>query len=271
MTTNKLILNARLTDHSPPTLVTELFVDGARLAPRAVVDLRALAKSVQTSGRHWIFTCGCGTPLCADIVDSVQVRHSTDFVEWDFNFIDSLGGGVDLDDEDYERKNIRMAYRFDPDEYRKAVDLVLRDAKGLLSSSIDARSPCINFTVMDIQRLTTVVFTDRDCFADRQLASHDVVLHATDGMWITADGIPFDIDELSLSQELVSQYRHFESLECFPHNPSDLAEYEHFLNAGRAFGGALNHLLGRECSVKLWYRYGPVGNNKVWSVTEELR
>ncbi len=164
-----------------------------------------------------------------------------------------------------------MAYRFDPDGYRKAVGQVLRDAKCLLACSIDARSPCIDSTITDIQRLTTEVFTDMNCVANRQLVARDVLLHATDGMWITADGIPFAIEELSLPQELVSQYRHFESLECFPHNPSDLAEYEHFLDAGRSFGGALKRLLGREGSVKLWYRYGPVGNNKVWSVTDELR
>lgn len=271
VTTNKLTLNASLTDNSSPILGTELFVDGARLASGAVVDLCTLAKSVQTSGQHWIFTCGCGAPLCADISDPIQVRHSKDSVEWNFNLIDSLGGGVDLDDEDYERKNIRVAYRFDPDEYRRAVDQVLRDAKGLLARSIDTRAPCIDFTISDIQRLTTEVFTDRDCIADRQLVARDVLLHATDGMWITVDGIPFEAEELSLPQELVSQYRHFESLKCFPQDPPGLAEYERFLDAGRAFGGALKRLLARDCSVKLWYRYGPVGNIKVWSVTEELR
>ncbi len=92
MTTNKLTLNARLTDHSSTILVTELLVDGTPLAPCAVVDLRALAKSVQTSEQHRLFTCGCGTPLCADIADPVQMHHSTDFVEWNFNFIDSMGG-----------------------------------------------------------------------------------------------------------------------------------------------------------------------------------
>lgn len=271
MTTNTLTLNAGLIGHASPTLVTELFVDGARLAPGAVVDLRALAKSVQTSGQHWIFTCGCGAPLCADISDPIQVRHSTDVVEWNFNFIDSLGGRVDLDDEDYERKNVRVAYRFDPDEYRRAVDQVLRDAKCLLAWSIDAQSPCMDFTITDIQRLTTDVFTDRDCVTDRQLVARDVLLHATDGMWITVDGIPFEAKELSLPQALVSLHRHFESLECFPQAPSGLAEYERFLDAGRAFGCALKRLLARECSVKLWYRYGPVGNIKVWSVTEVLR
>lgn len=271
MTTNKLTLSARLSDNSSPILVSELFVDGARLAQSAVVDLRMLTKSVQSSGKHWLFTCGCGSPLCADISDPIQVLHAKDYVEWNFNMIDSLGGGVDLNDEDYERENISIAYRFDPDDYQKSIDQVLRDAKCLLACAIDARSPCIDFTILDIQRLTTEVFTDRDCVPNRRLVARDVLLHATDGMWITVDGIPFDVEELSLPQELVSQYRQFEALECFPNNKSDLAGYEHFLDAGRLFGGALKRYLDGESTVKLWYRYGPVGNNKIWSITDELR
>lgn len=268
---NQLTLKISPADSNSASLVAELFVNDRRLAPNAVVDLHVLAKSAQTSGNHWIFTCGCGMPMCAGIDEPIGVIHSFDKIEWLFKRIDSLGRGFDLTDEQYENENISEHFQFDPDQYQIAVDRGLRDARLGLDSSKDARLPDIDFTAQNISGLSTRLFTERDCFPDRRTIANEFVLRATDGMWITADGVPFDIEQLSLTSELVQQYRHFESLECFPHTSSDLTRYENFLDAGRKFGRALKRCLGGERKVKLWYRYGPAGNADVWSVTEELR
>ena len=71
MKTNILTLSFRkvaATDESPAHLVTELRVDGERLGEGCVVDIRRLADALTREGEHFVFTCGCGVPMCLGIV-----------------------------------------------------------------------------------------------------------------------------------------------------------------------------------------------------------
>jgi len=82
MKTNILSLSFRKVDcpKSPSYLVGELRIDGQLLGDRYVLDVRRLAQALQREGEHFIFTCGCGVPGCAGIVDGVQSRISGDQV-----------------------------------------------------------------------------------------------------------------------------------------------------------------------------------------------
>lgn len=158
MQNNQLSLRICSPETRPASLSIELLVDGKHLAPRSTIDLAELVKSVQTSGEHWIFTCECGTPLCAEITDPILVRHSPEAIEWHFKSLDSLGEGFELDDEEYKLHNISTVFRFDPLEYQRAVEKALSDAKHGLAVSNDISLPCINFTPQGLEGIPS--FTD---------------------------------------------------------------------------------------------------------------
>jgi hypothetical protein len=83
MKTNILSLSFRqvaATNKSPAHLVAELRVDGERLGEGSVLDIRRLADALTRDGEHFVFTCGCGVPMCLGITDGVQSRISGDTV-----------------------------------------------------------------------------------------------------------------------------------------------------------------------------------------------
>lgn len=267
---NKIEIKLGDIDFNMGVFSSELYVDGVRLAHKAFVDLRYLTKSVQISGNHEIFTCSCGCAMCAGIEEPIFVHHQADAIEWQFNTIDCFGGGEDLSDADYERLNTPGIFRFDPLEYQQAIDQGLNSVRVALAKNVRFESPSTRYPPGVIGLLTTRMFSERDHVKDRSCMAQEIVLRGSDGMWITANGIPFAIEELSLPHELSDLYIDFESSEQFPQAADDVVAYETFLNKGRVFGRALRKYLGGQCSVKLWYRYGRVVKPEVWSVVEEL-
>ncbi len=267
---NRIEIKPSNIDYNMGVLHSELLVDGVRLAPQALVDLRYLAKSVQTSGNHDIFTCSCGCASCAGIHEPIFVQHLPDAIEWHFNTIDCFGGGEELDDAEYERLNRPGEFRFDPAEYQTAVEEGLQSTRTTIAEVRDMQSPRVDYSRKDIALLTTRMFSDRDHVKSRRCLAREFVVRASDGMFITTDGIPFSISELSLPPELTRLYGEFESAKCFPRSKQDVAKYELFLDKGRIFGMALHQHLDRPCAVKIWYRYGRVVKPEVWSVIEEI-
>lgn len=138
MKNNQLNLKIRAADDDMANFIVELFVDGMLLAPDAVVDLQVLAKSVQTSGRAWVFSCECGVPMCAGIDDPITVRQTIEAVEWHCKKLSSFGSGGNLIDEQFDRENTDELFRFDPGEYQRAVEDGLREARLKLAFTPEA-------------------------------------------------------------------------------------------------------------------------------------
>lgn len=107
-----------------PFLEVSLLVDGSPLGAEHFIDLFELAKSCQSSGEIWIFTCGCGQPECAGINDGIIVEHTESSVIW--NYFDPIANARvnDMDDEEYKayqatRNSIRL--EFEANEYERGL------------------------------------------------------------------------------------------------------------------------------------------------------
>lgn len=75
-----------------------------------VWDIFALMESVKRPGRHYVFTCSCGTALDADLYQSIQVRHpDADTVFWDFD-VQALGAALEERYSEYEHGFIRLVF-----------------------------------------------------------------------------------------------------------------------------------------------------------------
>jgi hypothetical protein len=59
-----------------------IVIDGVEIDPDHAVDLVALGRSLFVPGEHDIFTCGCGSPACAYIVEGVRVIHEPGLIRW---------------------------------------------------------------------------------------------------------------------------------------------------------------------------------------------
>lgn len=59
-----------------------IVIDGVEIEPDHAVDLEALGRSLFVPGEHDIFTCGCGSPECAYIVEGVSVIHEPGVIRW---------------------------------------------------------------------------------------------------------------------------------------------------------------------------------------------
>lgn len=60
----------------------KILIDGVEIEPDHAVDLEALGRSFFEPGEHGIFTCGCGSPECAYIVEGVCVTHEPGTIRW---------------------------------------------------------------------------------------------------------------------------------------------------------------------------------------------
>ena len=60
----------------------KILIDGVEIEPDHAVNLEALGRSLYEPGEHPIFTCGCGTPECAYIVEGVCVTHEPGTIRW---------------------------------------------------------------------------------------------------------------------------------------------------------------------------------------------
>jgi hypothetical protein len=102
MSTNRFELRLRL-EKSPvvvafgeqPTeelwLIPEIWIDGIKLDEPHPICVNAVLQSLAKpgprtwgNGWHYVFTCGCGTPACADIDEGVGSVHHDESVEWVF-------------------------------------------------------------------------------------------------------------------------------------------------------------------------------------------
>lgn len=254
-----------------PFLEIGLFVDGKPLGEGLFIDLFELAKSCQSSGEMWIFSCSCGQPLDAGVADGITVEHAEDSVIW--NFIDPISDLEiqDLNDEEYAAARKPMCFKFEQNSYHRNIDEGIRR---IISLMVLGKSRPLSMDDSEWERLSilrTEVFSNRPPQLNRRLIAKRVDINAYHGGNIQVNGIYFSIEELGLPDALLSQFRQWRLLESFAQSQDELPEYEKYLNKGRLFCSALKHYIGNGAVVKLRYCPSKCYNPLAWEITEEIR
>lgn len=259
------------TQRDAPFLEIGLFVDGNPLGAGLFIDLFELAKSCQSSGEMWIFSCSCGQPLDAGVTDGITVEHAENSMIW--NFTDPISDLEiqDLNDEEYDAARKPMCFKFEPNSYQRNIDEGIRR---IISLMVLGKSRTLSMDEREWERLSslsTEVFSNRIPRLNRRLIAKRVDINAYHGGNIQVNGIYFSIEELGLPNELLAQFSQWRLLESFAQSKEDLPAYEKYLSAGRAFCSELKHYIGNGAVVKFKYHPPKCYNPAAWEITEEIR
>lgn len=248
-----------------------LYVDDKPLGEGIFIDLFELAKSCQSAGRLWIFSCGCGQPMCAGIDDPVTVTHFLDKVVWEYTTPISGMEFEELSDEEYEAIRESAKLEFDPIQYQKNISDGIRKIKSMMALG-NIRSLSVEGKEFErLLRLETVIFSARQNCPNRRLTGQWIEVDAYNGGRIHVNGIHFVINELDLPNVLVQLYQQWRSLESYAQSKDELPAYEKYLSAGRAFCSELKHYIGNGAVVKFKYHPPKCYNPVAWEITEEIR
>lgn len=109
-----------------------LLIDEEPIDEHLPIDLHALIKGLARSGRHYIYTCGCGDAGCAGVEEGVRVGHRLGTVIWEYRLPQStVGFGSDWSSryESWLRGSTFHRHFFERKQVVKAVFEALSDAE----------------------------------------------------------------------------------------------------------------------------------------------
>ncbi len=106
-----------------------ILVDGVPIPEKLPVDLWRLGRSLNESGPHALFCCGCGDAGCSGVMDGVEVSHRDADIKWRYRLPQS-SDGFDGDDryEAWLAGSTEVQHAFDRRQALWAVFEALREA-----------------------------------------------------------------------------------------------------------------------------------------------
>ena len=227
-----------------------LEINGSSFHPEFVLDVTELAKSCQSTDELFIFTCGCGEPMCAGICEGIQVEHLPDAVVWRFSEPLSDKDYFDLSDDEWKAMRQPVELRFDPERYHSAIATGINKLKALgVSSERPVELPIQGFMLDRLLALQTLVFSTRLNVPEKRLITRNIEIDAYNDS-ICVCGIFYQLEALFLSPSLIAAYKAWKTYRIFPNEESDLPAYLVYLQKGREFCQSLKQYLGREAMVK---------------------
>ena len=248
-----------------------LEINGSSFHPEFVLDITELAKSCQSTDELFIFTCGCGEPMCAGIGEGIQVEHLPDAVVWRFSEPLSDKDYFDLSDDEWKAMKQPVELRFDPERYQSAIATGINKLKALVvSSERPVELPIRGFMLDRLLELQTLVFSTRLNVPEKRLITRNIEIDAYNDS-ICVDGIFYRLEALFLPPSLVIAYKAWKTHAIFPNKEIDLPAYLVYLQKGREFCQGLSEYLGREAIIKLKYHPSKLYNSAAWEVVEEIR
>ena len=248
-----------------------LEINGSSFHPEFVLDVTELAKSCQSTDELFIFTCGCGEPMCAGIGEGIQVEHLPDAVVWRFSEPLSDKDYADLSDDEWKAMKQHVELRFDPERYHSAIATGINKLKALgVSSERPVELPIQGFMLDRLLELQTLVFSTRLNVPEKRLITRNIEIDAYNDS-ICVCGIFYQLEALFLSPSLIAAYKAWKTYRIFPNEESDLPAYLVYLQKGREFCQSLKQYLGREAMVKFKYHPPKLCNSVAWEVSEEIR
>jgi hypothetical protein len=256
-----------------PTLYIEIIlkIDGNDFHPELVINPIALARSCQSSGELYIFTCGCGEPICAGIDEGLHIEHTLDAVIWRFYEPISGTDHEDLTDEEWEAIKRPVEYMFDPEQYLESIISGLYAMKELAVSSPQPIEFAIyGLDVAGILALEPWVFSTRLNNSEKRLIAKQIEIDAYHHS-ISAGGMEYRWDEIFLPLALFDAYKKWMTLRIFPTQENELPAYQAYLQEGRKFCQALRQYLGGKSKVKFKYHPPQIYNAFAWEIIEEIR
>jgi len=234
-----------------------------------ILDISELAKSCQSSGEFFIFTCGCGYPACAGIFDGFQIEHLTEAVVWRFN--EPLKDDLALSDEEWEAMKQPMAFWFEPEDYLSTIIAAIKEMKVLVVSSDQlVELPIHDFTLEKLFAIEPLVFSTRLNVPEKRLISQTIEIDAYNVFFLVG-GIEYNLEELFLPTALIAAYKSWKTYAIFPNDETDLSAYLVYLQKGREFCIELKQYLGRDAMIKLKYHPPQVYNSLAWEIIEVIR
>lgn len=248
-----------------------LKIDGQEYHPELVLDLIALVQTCQCSGEFYIFSCGCGEPMCAGINDGIHVEHLPDAVIW--RFYEPISGKdyEDLNDDEWEAIKRPVEYVFEPNQYLEAIISGLLEIKGLaISSARPIELAIYDLDVAKIINLEPLVFSARLNTPEKRLIAKQIEIDVFYDSF-SAGGMQYGMNELFLPLSLCEAYRKWKALRVFPTLKEDLPAYQVYLEEGRKFCQGLRQYLGGKTKVKFKYHPPQFYNALAWEIIEEIR
>jgi hypothetical protein len=250
-------------------LKSSLEINGRPFHSEFILDISELAKSCQSSGEVFIFTCGCGYPACAGIFDGIQIEHLTEAVVWRFN--EPMKDDLDLSDEEWEAMKQPIELRFDPDDYLSTIIAGIKEMKVLVvSSDQPVDLPIYDFTLEQLFAIEPLVFSTRLNVPEKRLISPHIKIDAYNVFFLVG-GIEYSLEELFLPTALVIAYKSWKSYAIFPNDETNLSAYLLYLQKGREFCHELKQYLGRDALIKLRYHPPLVYNSLAWEIIEVMK
>ena len=250
-------------------LKSSLEINGRPFHTEFVLDISELAKSCQSSGEFFIFTCGCGYPACAGILDGIQIEHLIEAVVW--RFYEPMKDDLDISDEEWEAMKQPIELRFDPEDYLSTIIAAIKEMKVLVvSSDQPVDLPIYDFTLEQLFAIEPLVFSTRLNVPEKRLISPHIEIDAYIGFFLVG-GIEYSLEELFLPTALIAAYKSWKTYAIFPNDETDLSAYLVYLQKGREFCIELKQFLGRDAMIKLKYHPPQVYNSLACEIIEVIR
>lgn len=246
-----------------------LEINGIEFHPEHQLDLTSLVKSCQWTGELDIFTCSCGAPGCAGIFQGIEVGHTRDAISW--KCPKPLSINEDMPDFWEHGVTTFEYFTFSPDQYIDAIDAGVKRIKSLaVSAQRSVEFPVHGVGFEQIMALEARPFSVHTMGSERRVVAREVVIDAYHGL-VTVDGVGYQMGDLNLTPELMTQYSAWTALCVFPNNAAEVGPYLTYLQAGRLFCRALRKNIGRSTAVKFRYHPPDVYNSVAWEVIEAIR
>ncbi len=246
-----------------------LEINGIEVHPEHQLDLSNLVKSCQWSGGLDIFTCSCGQPGCAGIFQYIEVGHTRDAITW--KCPKPLSVCEDTPDLWENGVTTFEHLTFSPDRYIAAIESGVKTIKSLaVLAQRPIEFPVHGVEIEQVMALEARPFSVHTTEPDRRVVANQVVVDAYHGM-VSLDGVGYQMSDLNLTDELMTQYSAWAKLCVFPDQVAEVGGYLAYLHAGRLFCRALRKYIGRRTVVKFRYHPPDVYNNVAREVTETIR
>lgn len=211
----------------------KLLINNIIIHDELAVNLVALAKSCQTEGEFYFFTCECGEPRCAGFYGGVHVSHLPEEIVWKMCINEA-----------------EHLFIFDPTLYQNRIDSVIRELKILHTNESGLiQLPILGQRWEDLLQLNTQVFSARLNVPEKRIVAKFVMLNAHN-LNINICGMDFSIEELPLPKALVEYYKSWIKLADYDVDEIETSKFVEFLNQGRSFSHALKRYLGKQVRLK---------------------
>ncbi len=211
-----------------------LKINNVKIHKDTEINLFELAKSCQSEGIFYFFTCVCGEPRCAGIYEGTEVKQLPEAILWKLYIEGAL-----------------HHFSFDPMQYENAINQVLGQIKSMYANESGLiQLPIFGQRWEDLLKLNTQVFSNRVNAPGKRVVANCVELGSHHNIRIC--GMDFNIEDLFLPEELVEQYKSWMKHAGYEDNQKETPEFVEFLNQGKSFSRALEKYLGKQVKLKYY-------------------